>query len=330
MKIVILDGFTLNPGDLSWEEFERLGRVMVYDRTPAHLIVERAKGAEILLTNKTHLSASEFSELPELRYIGVLATGYNVVDVVAAAQRDIVVTNIPSYGTSSVAQMTFALLLELCHHAGDHSQSVKEGNWSVCSDFCYWRHSLVELAGRTMGIIGYGRIGQKVGEIARAFGMKVIFHDRLIPGQMVEQQLNVARPGLYPSDAQPVELGRLIKVSDVISLHCPLFPETRGLVNANFLQKMKESAFLINTSRGPLVQEADLAEALNNGRIAGAGLDVLEREPPDADNPLFTARNCVITPHIAWATQQARARLMEMAVENLKAFLSGVPVNKVT
>lgn len=315
MKIVVLDGYTLNPGDLSWERLAELGDLEVYDRTPVDKIIERAKGSEILFTNKTPLGEEEFSRLPGLKYVGVLATGYNVVDIAAAKNRGIVVTNIPTYGTKSVAQMTFALLLELCHHVMDHSNMVKAGEWSRNPDFCFWRYPLIELYGKTMGIIGFGRIGQAVADIASAFGMKVL-------GYAVHKNDQSGR-----ANFKWAELDELLAESDVVSLHCPLFPETRGIINRENLKKMKKSAFLINTSRGPLVVDADLAEALNKGIIAGAGIDVLGEEPPREDNPLFKAKNCIITPHIAWATKEARKRLMDIAVDNLKAFMDGNPVN---
>ena len=308
MKIVILDGATLNPGDLSWADLQRLGLCEVHDRTAAADIVTRARDAEIILTNKTVLSAATLAQLPALRYIGVLATGYNVVDAAAARARNIPVTNIPAYGTASVAQHTFALLLELTNHVGRHAASVRAGQWSKCPDFCYAETPLLELDGRVLGLIGAGRIAQAVAKLGEAFGMKVNFATR--------------RGGRE-------ELERVVAEADVVSLHCPLTPETRELINATTLAKMKPSAFLLNTSRGPLVAEADLAAALNAGRIAGAAVDVLSTEPPAADNPLLTARNCLVTPHHAWATQAARQRLMTTAVENVRAFLAGTPRNVV-
>src|SRR5439155_3995323 len=309
MKIVVLDGFTLNPGDLSWDELKSLGDCEIRDRTPLEEVAKRAADAEIVLTNKAPVTRESILSLPKLKYIGVLATGYNIVDVAAARQRNIVVTNVPTYGTKSVAQMTFALLLELTQHVGHHAQTVRDGRWTRSPDFCYWDYPLIELDGLTMGIIGYGRIGQAVGELARAFGMKVIAHSRKQSSE---------------------ELERLFRESDVISLHCPLTPETKHLVNTKRLGWMKPTAFLLNTSRGPLVDEAALAEALNAGRIAGAGLDVLSVEPPLADNSLFKAKNCFITPHIAWATRAARSRLMDAAVDNVRAVLAGKPKNVVS
>ena len=317
MNIAVLDGYTLNPGDLTWDGIQGLGSVTIYDRTPAELIIERSKGAEILFTNKTPLGENEFSSLPEVRYIGVLATGYNVVDIEAARKRNIVVTNIPTYGTDSVSQFAFALLLELCHHVKDHSDAVRAGAWTKSRDFCFWNHPLMELAGKTLGIIGFGRIGRQVAEIGRAFRMQIIANDISINGQPQAENLKWAK------------LPELLAESDIISLHCPLFPETKGLINKDSISRMKKTAFLINTSRGPLINDQDLADALNNGMIAGAGLDVLSVEPPHADNPLLTAKNCLITPHIAWATREARARLMDIATDNLKKFLDGNPVNVV-
>jgi len=310
MKIVVLDGFTLNPGDLSWEGLDALGQCTVYDRTPEELVIERAAGAQIVLTNKTVLSADTLSALPVLRYISVLATGYNVVDLEAAAERGIAVSNVPAYATESVAQMVFAHLLNLTQDVGGHSRGVREGRWSSCADFCYWDRPLIELAGLTMGIIGFGRTGRATAALARAFGMKVVVHDVVGGGQM-------------PQGCVFVELEDLFRRSDVVSLHCPLTAETRGLVNADRLSLMKPTAFLINTSRGPVVDEAALADALNEGRIAGAGLDVLSSEPPDAGNPLLRARNCFITPHIAWATRAARERLLAASVENVRCFIEG-------
>ncbi|HHW31579.1 MAG TPA: D-2-hydroxyacid dehydrogenase [Clostridiaceae bacterium] len=315
MKIVVLDGYTLNPGDLSWEDLKKFGDVTIYERTASNLIIERAAGAEIILTNKTPLSGETIEKLTSLKYIGVLATGYNIVDVDAATKRGIIVTNIPSYGTYSVAQMVFALLLELCHHVQRHSDSVQRGDWSKSKDFCYWNYPLIELAGKTMGIIGFGRIGRQVAKIAETFGMNIIAADIHKGNQPDLRNFSWA------------EIPELLQKSDVVSLHCPLFPETRDLINRNSLNLMKETAFLINTSRGQLIVEEDLSEALNKERIAGAGLDVLSIEPPNRDNPLLSAKNCLITPHIAWATKEARTRLMDTAIRNIKAFMEGNPVN---
>ncbi|MDP6543426.1 MAG: D-2-hydroxyacid dehydrogenase [Phycisphaerae bacterium] len=316
MKIVVLDGHTLNPGDLSWQGLEALGDCTVHDRTDADQTVPRADGAEILLTNKTVLSGAILDQLPDCKYIGVLATGYNIVDIDAAARNEIVVTNVPTYSTRSVAQMVFAHALNLTQHVGHHSRTVSDGQWARSPDFCYWDYPLVELADKTMGIIGLGRIGRATANLARAFGMNVIGYDS-----------DPAACGA--AQCTPVELDEIFSASDVVTLHCPLTDETESIVNAERLAMMKETAFLINTSRGPLVDEDALADALNDGRIAGAGLDVLCNEPPAADNPLPSARNCYITPHIAWATREARARLMATAIENVNTFLGGDPQNVV-
>ena len=315
MKIVILDGYTLNPGDLSWDELKKIGDVVIYDRTPTDKIIERATGAEIVYTNKTPLNKEVLQQLPALKFIGVLATGYNIVDTEAAKENGVVVTNIPGYGTDSVAQMTFALLLELCHHVQHHSSSVMQGKWAQSRDFCYWDYPLIELAGKTMGIIGFGNIGSKVADIATAFGMNIIGNSKPETDQSHRKNFIWA------------DVNQLLMQSDVVSIHCPLFPDTKGLINKESLSMMKNSAFLLNTSRGPIIVDEDLAEALNEGKIAGAGIDVLSVEPPSEDNPLFKAKNCIITPHIAWATQEARARLMDIAINNLLAFMNGSPVN---
>ncbi|MBI5397369.1 MAG: D-2-hydroxyacid dehydrogenase [Verrucomicrobia bacterium] len=314
-RIVVLDGFTLNPGDLDWSGLQTLGEFTVHDRTPPHEVMPRANGAQIVLTNKTVLDAAVIAALPRLRYIGVLATGYNVVDIAAAAARGIPVTNTPGYGTPAVAQHTFALLLELCHHVGHHAATTREGRWCDSPDFCYWDFPLTELAGLTLGVVGYGAIGRAVARIGRAFGMNIIAH---------------TEPPCAPEDGvEFVPLDDVFRRADVVTLHCPLTEATRNLVNARRLALMKPTAFLINTSRGPLVAEQDLADALNAGRIAGAGLDVLAVEPPGRTNPLFAAKNCLITPHIAWATRAARQRLMDIAVANVRAFLAGQPQNVV-
>jgi glycerate dehydrogenase len=316
VRIEVLDGYTLNPGDLSWSGLEALGPCRIHDRTPPEQVVERAAGASVVLTNKTVLDAATLARLPGLRYVGVLATGHNVVDVDAAAARGVVVTNVPTYGTASVAQMVFAHVLNLTQHVAGHAQTVREGRWTGSRDFCYWDMPLVELEGLTMGLVGLGRIGRATAALARAFGMTVIAHDRFVQD--------------VPEGIAMVELDVLFERSDVLSLHCPLTPETRELVNAGRLKRMKPTAFLVNTSRGPLVNERDLAEALRAGQLAGAGLDVLSTEPPGADNPLLHAPHCFITPHIAWATRAARARLLATAVANVRAFLDGSPVNVVT
>jgi len=317
MRIIVLDGYTLNPGDLSWDALAELGELTVHDRTPAEQVIERMGDAEIALTNKTVLSAEVLDQLPALRYIGVLATGYNVVDTQAARERDIPVTNVPQYGTQAVAQMVFAHLLHLSQHVAEHAQTVREGRWSSSVDFCYWDYPLVELEGRVMGIIGLGRIGRSVAALAQAFGMRVVAFDAIRPDPMPE--------GV--TLAETVE--EVFQAADVLSLHCPLTDDTQHLVNAERLALMKPTAFLINTSRGPLVDPPALAAALEAGTIAGAGLDVLETEPAAADDPLIAAPNCFITPHIAWATREARQRLMNTVVDNLKAFVAGEPVNVV-
>jgi glycerate dehydrogenase len=317
MNIVVLDGYTLNPGDLSWEKLKKLGNVTVYDRTPANQVLERAKDAQVVLTNKTPLPADVVSKLPSLNYIGVLATGYNVVDVEAAKQKNVIVANVPGYGTDSVVQMTFALLLELCQHVQRHSDAAMGGKWANSADWCFWDFPLVELSGKTLGIIGFGNIGQRVADIATAFGMKVIGQSRTQTDQSHRKNFTW------------VSLEELLRVSDVVSIHCPLTPDTKGIINKESLKKMKPSAFLLNTSRGPIVMDDDLAAALNRDVIAGAGIDVLSVEPPSKNNPLFEAKNCLITPHIAWATKEARTRLMDSVVDNLSAFLSGKPVNVV-
>jgi len=316
MKIVVLDGYTANPGDLSWEALKKLGACEIHDRTPDAEVVERARGAEILLTNKTPISRSAIDALPDLRYIGVLATGFNIVDIEAARERGVPVCNVPEYGTPNVAQAVFALMLELANRTGHHSDTVHAGRWSASQDFCYWDGSLIELHGLTLGLVGYGRIAQATARIGRAFGMKILASRK--------------RAGIPTEDGvEFVDLDRLFGESDFVSLHCPLTPETKEMINAARLARMKPSAFLINTARGALVNEKDLAHALNEGRIAGAGLDVLSTEPPPASNPLLSAKNCVITPHIAWATRQARLRLLNVAVENVRSWIDGQPRNVV-
>jgi len=317
MKIVVLDGYALNPGDLSWEHLQNFGELIVHDRTPQEQILKRASGADVLLTNKTPVREELINQLPQLKFIGVLATGYNIVDVVAATKKRIIVSNIPDYGSYSVAQLTFALLLELCHHVQRHSDSVMEGAWSSSPDWCYWKFPLIELSGKTIGIVGFGSIGQKVGDMASAFGMNILAASR---SQVDQRQRKNFRWATIPE---------LLEQSDVVSIHCPLTPETKGLINSKSLRSMKAGAFLLNTSRGPIIVDEDLADALNRGVIAGAGIDVLSVEPPQQNNPLFKAKNCIITPHIAWATKEARTRLMEMAIKNLEAFVKGVPVNVV-
>lgn len=315
MKLVVLDGYTLNPGDLSWEGMKQFGELEVYERSRGDEILERSRGAALLFTNKTPLGKEVLEQLPDLQYIGVLATGYNVVDIEYARSRGIAVANVPGYGTSSVAQMTIALLLELTQHVQRHSDSVRSGDWSSSPDFCYWNYPLVELEGKTMGIIGFGTIGQKVADIATALGMHIMGSARHHRDQSHRKNFRWA------------EIPEILRESDVVSIHCPLFPETQGLINKDSLQQMKRSAFLLNTSRGPIVIDEDLADALNEGVIAGAGIDVLSVEPPSPDNPLFRAKNCIITPHIAWATQEARGRLLGIAEKNVSSFLDGQPVN---
>ena len=316
MKIIVLDGYALNPGDLSWEDMKALGDLTVYDRTSPSEVLERSADAEVLITNKTVLSAKLINALPKLKYIGVLATGYNVVDIDSARNRGIVVTNIPAYSTASVAQMVFAHLLNITHRVGYFASQNSQGRWTENKDFCYWDTNLVELASKTMGIVGFGNIGQATAHIALAMGMHVCVYTS-------KEQSSL------PQGVQKVSLDELFVISDVVSLHCPLTPETNELVNIERLKTMKPSAILINTGRGPLVNEQDLAHALNTGIIAGAGVDVLSTEPPKPDNPLLTAKNCFITPHLAWATLEARIRLMHIAVGNLKSFIDGKVINNV-
>ncbi len=316
MKIVVLDGYTENPGDISWDEMKKLGELTVYDRTPAELTQMRIGDAELVITNKTAITADILLHCPNVKYIGVLATGYNVIDIAAAKERNIPVCNIPTYGTTAVAQFVMALLLEICHHAAAHSASVKNGDWSACADFCYWNYPLMELAGKTMGIIGFGRIGQATAKLAAAFGMKILAYDE------------------YPNETGKlygtyVSLDQLYAESDVISLHCPLFPSTEGMINKKSIAKMKDGVILINTSRGPLIVEQDLADALNNKKVAYAACDVVSTEPIRPDNPLLGCYNSIITPHIAWAPKESRQRLMDIAVSNVKAFLCGAPENRV-
>ena len=306
MKIVVLDGAALDPGDLTWQGIERLGTLVRYDRTPEPLIVPRIGDAEIVITNKTPLTAQNIQRCPSIRYIGALSTGYNVIDISAAAEKGIPVTNVPDYGTDAVAQHVFALLLEICNHVALHADSVRRGDWVKSADFCYWKAPLTELAGKTMGIIGYGRIGRTTGRIARALGMKVLAYE----GEEKAGQ-----------EEELVSLEMLLAQSDVISLHCPLFPSTEGIINRETIGKMKDGVILLNDSRGP--------DALNSGKVYAAGLDVVSTEPIRPDNPLLGAKNCLITPHIAWAPKESRQRLMDIAVENLRSFQAGKPVNVV-
>jgi len=323
-NIVVLDGFTLNPGDLSWESLTALGACTVHDRTAPGSVVERSQHAEIILTNKVVLSKEIIAQLPNLRYIGVLATGYNVVDTAAAKERGITVTNVPAYSTPSVAQTVFALLLELTHRTGHHSDEVRKGRWSSNPDFSFSDFPLTELHGKTFGIIGFGNIGRTVAKIASAFGMNVLVSSRTTYTSQVLKTWEVT------SDVAFTDKESLLRRSDIVSLHCALNEQTRLLINKERLQMMKPSAFLINTGRGPLVDEQALADALNDGRLAGAGLDVLSSEPPSPDNPLLSAKNSIITPHIAWASFAARTRLMDAAVNNIRSFINGAPVNVVS
>ncbi len=315
-RIVILDGYAANPGDLSWEALEELGEVTIYDRTAPDEIVERAAHAEIVLTNKTPLLRDTLAQLPRLRYIGVLATGYNIVDIEAARERGIIVTNIPAYSSDSVAQLVFAHILNIASDVATHSQCVKSGEWSRCQDFSFQKSPIFELAGKSLGIVGLGNIGSAVARIAHAFGMQVL--------------AKTSKPQeALPHYIQAVDWDTLLAESDIITLHCPLTESTRNLINAESIARMKPTAIVINTGRGPLINEQDLADALNSGSIRAAGVDVLSQEPPREDNPLITARNCYITPHIAWATREARQRLLTIAVENIRQYLNGNTVNQV-
>lgn len=317
MKIVILDGAALNPGDLSWQQFEKLGEVVCYDRTPDEMTIERIGTAQLILTNKTPITEEVLSACPQIRYIGALSTGTNVIDTAAAKQRRIVVTNVPDYSTEAVAQHTFALLLESTNHVGLHAQSVAAGDWVRSRDFCYWKAPLKELAGQTIGLIGYGKIGRRVAQIARAFSMQVQALAR--PGKSYEEQ----------TDVRFVSMETLLATSDVVSLHCPLTTENSGMIGDGELKKMKRGAVLLNTARGPLVDEKAIAKALKDGTLGWYGADVVQKEPMAQDSPLLSAPHCLITPHIAWAAQESRARLMEIAAENLRAYLAGKPQNVV-
>jgi glycerate dehydrogenase len=317
MRIVVLDGYTVNPGDNPWEPIARLGKLTVNDHTPDDQILSQASGHEIVITNKAPLSAATIAKLPELKYISVTATGYNIVDIEAAKKRGIPVSNVPEYGTDSVSQFAFALVLELCHHVGLHDRAVKAGEWTACRDFSFWKTPLIELAGKTLGIVGFGRIGRRSGEIAHALGMKVFAND-----------VNQSSPPKYQPFAW-ASLDEIFSQSDVVTLHCPLTPDNLKMVNASLLATMKPSAFLINTSRGQLVNEKDLADALNAGTLAGAAVDVVFEEPIFADNPLLKAKNILITPHIAWAALEPRRRIMQTTADNVAAFLAGTPINVV-
>lgn len=313
MKICILDGYSLNPGDLDWSPVERLGDVTLFDRTPADKIVERAADADIVLTNKVPFSADTLRQLPRLRFICVLATGYNIIDTEAAARQGVVVANIPAYSTMSVAQMAFAHILNITNHVASYAREVADGKWTNCPDFCFWDSALTELAGKTMGIVGLGNTGMATARIAVAMGMKVV--------AMTSKSADTLPEGITPAPLDDV-----LASADVVSLHCPLTPSTRHLINAASIAKMKPSAILINTGRGPLVDEQAVADALNGGRLAAFGADVLSQEPPRGDNPLLSVRNCFLTPHIAWATLEARTRLMSTATENVRQFIAGEPV----
>lgn len=316
MKIVVLDGFAMNPGDLSWKELSDLGECQLYDRTKPEDVFKRTSDAELIITNKVVIDKPLINKLPALKYIGVTATGYNIVDIQAAKEKNIVVTNIPAYSTDSVAQLVFSHILNVANRIELHANSVKTGDWTINPDFAYWKSPQLELAGKTLGIIGFGRIGQKVAEIAKAFGMNVIFQNR-------SPKINI------PVGMKQKTLNEVFAESDFISLNCPLSAENNAFVNQSLLQTMKPTAILINTGRGGLINETDLAKALNTGIIAGACLDVLSTEPPSAQNPLISAKNCFITPHIAWATFEARQRLMNITVDNIKGYLEGIPRNVV-
>lgn len=317
MKIVILDAYTSNPGDLSWEKFEKLGELTVYDRTSHDEIIERCKDADIILDNKVILDDETISQLPKLKYIGILATGFNIVDIESAKRHGIAVCNVPTYSTSAVAQLTFALILEIYNRVSVHNDAVHSSEWSSCKDFCFQKTPLIELAGKTIGIIGFGKIGYEVAKIADAFGMNIL--------------CNVHNPKPQPGfkNFKFVSLDELAKESDIISFHCPLTNETKGIVNNDFIAKMKKNSIIINTARGPIIDEQALADALNGEKIAGAAVDVLSCEPPKKDNPLLNCKNCIITPHIAWAGYETRVRLLDVVYDNLKSFLNGNPVNVV-
>ncbi len=319
MKIVVLDGYTLNPGDLSWTSLEQFGNCEFHDRVDhsPESVIAAIGDAEVIFTNKTPLTKAVLEKVPTVKYIGVLATGYNVVDVAAASALGMTVTNVPTYGTMAVAQYTIAMLLEMCHHVGDHSESVHAGKWASCPDFCFWNHPLVELSGKTLGVIGFGKIGQATARIAEALGMNI-----LVAGSRVN-------PAFESETCKYVSLDELFSQSDVISLHCPLFETTQGIINKTSIAQMKDGVMIINTSRGPLIVEQDLADALNSGKVAYAAVDVVSKEPILSENPLLKAANCIITPHIAWAPTASRARLMNTAVENLESFLKGTIINSV-
>ena len=318
MKIVVLDGYTMNPGDMPWEPLERLGELTVYDRTPAEQVISRIGDAEVILVNKVQLTKEIFDQCPSIKYVGVMATGYNNVDAAAATAMGITVTNVPTYGTNAVGQFAIALLLEICHHVGAHSDAVHAGDWTNNLDWSFWNYPLIELAGKTYGVIGFGRIGQTSARIAEALGMKILVYDAF-PNKDYETE-----------NCKYVSLDELYEKSDVISLHCPLFPDTKGMINTQNIAKMKDGVIILNTSRGPLVVEQDLADALESGKVYAAGLDVAIQEPINADSPLLKAKNCFITPHIAGAAFEARQRRYAITVENIEMYLKGTPVNIVT
>ncbi|MFG6687191.1 D-2-hydroxyacid dehydrogenase [Mariniflexile sp. HNIBRBA6329] len=317
MKMVVLDGYTLNPGDLTWESLKQIGDLKVYDRTDFNpkKVLETIGEAEVIFTNKVPIPKEVLTQAPNLKYIGVLATGYNIIDVEVARDLNIVVTNVPNYGTAAVAQFTMGLLLEMCHHIGDHNNAVKKGEWTKSLDFCFWNKPLIELAGKNLGIIGFGRIGQATAKIAQTFGLNILAYNR-------SKDFS-----LETSTCRYVELEELFEKSDIISLHCPLFESTEGIINKQNIAKMKDGVMIINTARGGLIVEEDLKEALNSGKVAGAAVDVVSSEPIQENNPLLKAKNCIITPHIAWAAKESRARLLQFVVDNLKAYLSGNPEN---
>lgn len=316
MKIVMLDAYTTNPGDLSWDDFNAFGEITVYDRTPYDKIVERTKDADIIITNKTPITKEIIDCLPKLKFIALMSTGYNIVDYVYLKEKGIPVSNIPSYSTDAVAQLVMSFILELSMNVGLHSESVRDGDWCRCNDFCFWKTPLVELSGKTLGIFGLGKIGRAVAERAKAFGMNIVAYAPRIHGD-------------EPDYIKLMSLDDMLAVSDIVSMHCPLTPETEGIVNDDFINKMKNDAYFINTSRGTVVDENSLATALNSGKLAGAGLDVLSTEPPREDNPLLSAKNCFITPHIAWAAFETRKRLVGILKDNIKAFLDSKPQNVV-
>ncbi|NJX16356.1 D-2-hydroxyacid dehydrogenase [Tamlana crocina] len=319
MKIVVLDGFTLNPGDLNWNGIKQFGELTVFDRTPCNDedIINNIGDSKIIFTNKTPINRSVIDSCPNLEYIGVLATGFNIIDIEYAKQKNITVTNVPDYSSTAVAQFTLALLLEMCHHIGEHNNAVKNGDWISSKDFSFWNYPLIELAGKTMGIIGFGKIGKATAKLALAFGLKIKVYNRTVYSEFENDHLKF------------VSLEELLNTSDIISLHCPLTSETENLINQSSIKKMKDGAMLINTSRGPLINENDLVEALNNRKLSAAALDVISSEPMKENNPLLKARNCIITPHIAWAPKEARTRLMQTTIENLAAYIEGNPKNVV-